>query len=72
MKPEPPKKCLSTIHKAKGLECDKAIIIACDGSHFSRSDYAIRKLYVALSRAKTELTIVLSATNPTPLIKYNY
>ncbi len=72
MKPEPPKKCLSTIHKAKGLECDNAIIMACDGSHFSSSDYSIRKLYVALSRAKTQLTIVLSATNPTPLIKYNY
>lgn len=72
MKPEPPKKCLSTIHKAKGLECDNAIIMACDGSHFSSSPYAIRKLYVALSRAKTQLTIVLSATNPTPLIKYNY
>jgi hypothetical protein len=72
MKPEPPKRCLSTIHKAKGLECDKAIIMACDSRHFSSSDYAIKKLYVALSRAKSQLTIVLSATNPTPLIKYNY
>lgn len=72
VKSDPPKKCLSTIHKAKGLQCDNAIIMACDGSHFSSSEYAIRKLYVALSRAKTQLTIVLSATNPTPLIKYNY
>ncbi|MBL4867821.1 MAG: UvrD-helicase domain-containing protein [Pseudomonadales bacterium] len=72
MKPEPPDKCLSTIHKAKGLECNNAIIMACDRDHFSSSDYAIRKLYVALSRAKSQLTIVLSARNPTPLIKYNY
>lgn len=71
IKPKPPDKCLSTIHKAKGLECDNSIIMACDDRHFSSSEYSKRKLYVALSRAKKQLTIVLSSTNPTPLIKYD-
>ncbi|MCU7917995.1 MAG: ATP-dependent helicase [Candidatus Thiodiazotropha sp. (ex Epidulcina cf. delphinae)] len=65
--PMPPQKSVSTIHKAKGLECDNAIIVPCDRQTFSTSEYARCKLYVALSRAKRTLTLVLSSNNPSPL-----
>ena len=59
-RPMPPKRAISTIHKAKGLECDNAIVLPCDGRRFSGTDYSRCKLYVALSRAKRSLTLVLS------------
>jgi len=62
-----PPKCISTIHKAKGLEGDNAIIVACDGRHFKDSEKARNILYVALSRAKSNLVIVVSDENPSPL-----
>lgn len=67
--PMPPPKCISTIHKAKGLECENALVIPCDGKHFSNSDAARCKLYVALSRAKRRLTLVVSQSSPSPLLK---
>lgn len=69
MRSKPPRRCLSTIHKAKGLECNNAIIMACDGRHF-RDDLKSRNLlYVALSRAKNHLTIVISDADPSPIIR---
>lgn len=65
--PAPPARTLSTIHKAKGLECDNAVLIAGDRDQFSGTRYARCKLYVALSRAKRLLTIVVSRNNPSPL-----
>lgn len=65
--PAPPARTISTIHKAKGLECDNAVLIAGDRDQFSGTQYARCKLYVALSRAKRSLTIVISQNNPTPL-----
>lgn len=65
--PAPPARTLSTIHKAKGLECDNAVLIAADRDQFSGTQYARCKLYVALSRAKRSLTIVISQNNPSPL-----
>ncbi len=67
--PMPPPKCISTIHKAKGLECDNALVIPCDKKHFSNSDAARCRLYVALSRARRSLTLVVSQTSPSPLLK---
>ena len=72
LRPRPPERCLSTVHKAKGLECDNAVIMACDGKHFSATEYSKRRLYVALSRARCNLTIVLSKVTPTPLIKWEF
>jgi len=66
-RPMPPDRAISTIHKAKGLECDNALIVPCDRQVFSSTDYARCKLYVALSRAKQSLTLVLSRNNPSPL-----
>lgn len=65
--PAPPPRTISTIHKAKGLECDNALLIAADRDQFTETRYARCKLYVALSRAKRSLTIVVSQNNPSPL-----
>jgi hypothetical protein len=65
-RPMPPARAISTIHKAKGLECDNALILPCD-SRFSSTYYSRCRLYVAISRAKQSLTLVLSRNNPCPL-----
>ena len=67
--PSPPKKVLSSIHKAKGLECDNAMLMACDKAQFTSTLYARSKMYVALRRAKKSLTLVVSTSNPSPLFK---
>jgi hypothetical protein len=67
--PHPPRKCLSTIHKSKGLECANALLLTCDRSSFSGTEYKRRLLYVGLSRAKETLTLVLSQNSATPLFK---
>jgi len=66
-RPMPPARAISTIHKAKGLECEHAVIVPCDNQNFSSTEYARCKLYVALSRAKRSLTLVISTDNPSPL-----
>ena len=67
----PPAKCISTVHKAKGLECESIIIAACDSKHFKETDKDRNLLYVALSRATQNLTIVLSNNAPCPLFTFN-
>ena len=69
--PSPPHRTLSTIHKAKGLECNHAMIMGCDNKHFSSSDHSRCKLYVALSRAKHSLTLVVSQNETSPLLEIN-
>ena len=69
-RPMPPNRAISTIHKAKGLECDNALIVPCDRQAFSSTDYARSKLYVALSRAKRSLALVLSRNNRSPLFRF--
>jgi DNA helicase-2/ATP-dependent DNA helicase PcrA len=66
--PVPPARAISTIHKAKGLQCDNALILPCD-ARFSSTLYSRCRLYVAISRAKRSLTIVLSRNSPCPLFK---
>lgn len=68
--PQPPRRCLSTIHKSKGLECDNALILLCDRAAFSNTQYKRRLFYVGMSRAKKELALVLSRDNPSPLLKF--
>lgn len=68
-RPSPPKSCLSSIHKAKGLECDNVLLMACDKNQFTSTAYAKCKMYVALSRAKRSLTLVIPDSNPSPLFK---
>lgn len=67
-RPKPPNRVISTIHKAKGLECDSVILMPCDAKTFPDKHDARCLLYVALSRAKSRLQIVVSRTNPSPLL----
>ncbi|MGB0660929.1 MAG: UvrD-helicase domain-containing protein [Mangrovicoccus sp.] len=69
LRPKPLAKTLSTVHKAKGLECSNTMIMHCDRSSFSDTIYGRCKLCVALSRAKSSLAIVLPETNPSHLFK---
>ena len=66
-RPSPPAKAISTIHKAKGLECRGVILLAGDVKSFPEKPDARCLLYVALSRAKDRLHIVASRTTPSPL-----
>lgn len=66
-RPQPPEKAISTIHKAKGLECDSVIVMPCDAKTFPNKPEARCLLYVALSRAKSRLMLVVSRSNPSPL-----
>jgi DNA helicase-2/ATP-dependent DNA helicase PcrA len=63
-----PAKCLSTVHKAKGLECSDVLIIPCDSAHYGDSYSARCSFYVAMSRATKSLAIVASRKDPSPLI----
>ncbi len=68
-RPMPPSRAISTIHKAKGLECANVLVVPCDRSRFGDSQYARCRLYVALSRAAESLTLVLSRNTPSPLFR---
>jgi len=67
-RPKPPGKAISTIHKAKGLECGSVIVMPCDAKTFPEKPDARCLLYVAISRAKHRLLLVVSRTNPSPLL----
>jgi UvrD-like helicase C-terminal domain/AAA domain len=67
-RPKPPEKAISTIHKAKGLECDAVIVMPCDAKTFPEKREARCLLYVALSRAKNRLMLVVSRNSPSPLL----
>ncbi|OKO80576.1 ATP-binding domain-containing protein [Bradyrhizobium sp. AS23.2] len=69
-RPQPPERAISTIHKAKGLECESVIVVPCDARSFPDRPDARCLLYVALSRAKSELMLVISADHPCPLFVY--
>lgn len=67
-RPKPPARAISTIYKAKGLECDSVIVMPCDAKTFPDKLDARCLLYVALSRATAELMLVVSRNNPSPLL----
>jgi hypothetical protein len=67
-RPKPPDKAISTIHKAKGLECGSVIVMPCDAKTFPDRSEARCLLYVALSRAKDRLLLVVSRDTPSPLL----
>lgn len=67
-RPKPPAKAISIVHKAKGLECEAAIVMPCDRSTFPDNAVARCLLYVALSRAKSRLMIVVPPANQSPLV----
>lgn len=67
-RPKPPEKAISIIHKAKGLECGSVIVMPCDARTFPDKLDSRCLLYVALSRAKSRLMLVVSRNNPSPLL----
>ena len=67
-RPKLPAKAISTIHKAKGHECDHVIVMPCDGKHFPDKLTARCLLYVAISRASRSLALVVSRSDPSPLL----
>jgi DNA helicase-2/ATP-dependent DNA helicase PcrA len=68
-RPKPPKRAISNIYKAKGLECDAVLLMPCDKHTFPDKHDARCLLYVALSRATRHLMLVVSRDNPSPLLK---
>lgn len=66
-RPKPPDRAISTIHKAKGLECGSVILMPCDAKTFPDKPDARCLLYVALSRAESRLLLVVSRAKPSPL-----
>jgi superfamily I DNA/RNA helicase len=69
-RPTPPERCISTIHKAKGLECSRVMLMPCDARHFPDSPSSRCLLYVAMSRAKQSLILVVSRSSPSPLLSF--
>ena len=68
-RPTPSRKAISTIHKAKGLEVDRVLVLPCDGTHFGDRAQHRNLLYVAISRAKRSVTVVVPFRDPTPLVR---
>lgn len=67
-RPRPPARAISTIHKSKGLECGSVIVMPCTRKTFPEKPEARCLLYVALSRAKDRLLLVVSKADPSPLL----
>ena len=67
-RPKPPVRAISTIHKAKGLECGSVLVVPCTAKTFPDKLDARCLLYVALSRAKNRLMLVVSKKDPSPLL----
>ncbi len=63
----PADKTISTIHKAKGLQSDSAIVVPCNRRTFPDDPTSRCLLYVAISRASHRLMLVVSRQEPTPL-----
>ena len=70
-RPQPPAKAISTIHKAKGLECKNVIVMPCDGKSFPDNHLSRCLLYVAISRASHRLMLVIPPSNPSPLLRFS-
>jgi hypothetical protein len=59
---------VSTVHKAKGLEYDHVLIGNVSASHFGDDELSRRIAYVALSRARRSITMLVPADQPSPLL----
>jgi hypothetical protein len=60
-----PPQMVSTIHKAKGLEFDHVLLCPVDRHQYPDDLLGARLLYVALSRAKRSLRLLLAGDAPT-------
>jgi superfamily I DNA/RNA helicase len=64
-----PRQGFMVIHKAKGLEFDSVSLPYCAGSLFKDDLPSRRRMYVAISRAQHRLNFLVSADDPTPLLR---
>jgi DNA helicase-2/ATP-dependent DNA helicase PcrA len=60
-----PPQMVSTIHKAKGLDFDHVLLCPVDRHQYPDGVLGARLLYVALSRAKRSIRLVLAGDAPT-------
>lgn len=60
-----PPQMVSTIHKAKGLDFDHVLLCPVDRHQYPDDVLGARLLYVALSRAKRSIRLVLAGDAPT-------
>jgi hypothetical protein len=65
----PPRRCASTIHKAKGREFPHVVVPSLDRNTYRASLQDRQLLYVTLSRATREVTLVVPASSPSPLVE---
>lgn len=63
-----PQRCVSTIHKAKGLEFDHVLVGNFSEAHFADDELSRRIAYVALSRARRSVTFLVPGASPSPLL----
>lgn len=54
--------------QSKRVECESVIVMSCDAKTFPDKPDARCLLYVALSRAKSRLMLVVSREEPSPLL----
>jgi UvrD-like helicase C-terminal domain/UvrD/REP helicase N-terminal domain len=59
---------VSTVHKAKGLEYDHVMIGNFSAAHFGDDEMSRRIAYVALSRARRSVTLLVPKQQPSPLL----
>jgi DNA helicase-2/ATP-dependent DNA helicase PcrA len=59
---------VSTVHKAKGLEYDHVMIGNFSAAHFGDDEMSRRIAYVALSRARRSITLLVPKQQPSPLL----
>lgn len=59
---------ISTIHKAKGLEFDNVLVGNFSAAHFGDDEMSRRVAYVALSRARRSVTLLIPGNSPSPLL----
>lgn len=66
-----PRRSITTVHKAKGREADHVIVVHCAESVFPDDEHARRLLYVATSRARRSVTLIVPGARPTQLLQVN-
>lgn len=64
-----PSHSVGTIHKAKGLESDRVVVLPCDERNFPDNEKSRRLLYVAISRATQKLLIAVPRDGASPLLR---
>lgn len=67
LSPAQPTRSVGTIHKAKGLEYDHVLVANFSASHFAE-ERGRRLAYVALSRARANVEILVPMLAPSPLL----